>query len=48
MQAIFDQSPPPPCPAPFNLAAYVLWRAKALGSKIAVAVISPQGAENWS
>ena len=48
MQAIFDQGPPPPCPAPFNLAAYVLGRAKELGSKIAVAVISPQGAEHWS
>jgi acyl-coenzyme A synthetase/AMP-(fatty) acid ligase len=48
MQAIFDQGPPPPCPAPFNLAAYVLGRANELGSKIAVAVISPQGAENWS
>jgi len=49
MQAIFDQGPPPPCPAPpFNLAAYVLGRAKELGSKIGVAVISPQGAENWS
>ncbi len=48
MHAIFDQGPPQPCPAPFNLAAYVLGHAKRLGSKIAVAVISPLGAERWS
>jgi acyl-coenzyme A synthetase/AMP-(fatty) acid ligase len=48
MQAIFDQGPPPPCPAPFNLAAYVLGRAQELGSKTALAVISPEGAEYWS
>lgn len=48
MQAIFDQGPPPPCPAPFNLAAYVLARAKELASKTALAVVSPQVAERWS
>jgi acyl-coenzyme A synthetase/AMP-(fatty) acid ligase len=46
--AILDQGPPPPCPAPFNLAAYVLSRAQELGSKTALAVISPGGAEHWS
>src|SRR5680860_117842 len=48
MQAIFDQGPPPPCPAPFNLAAYVLGRAKELGGKTALVVMSPDGAEQWS
>jgi len=48
MHAIFDQGPPPPCPAPFNLAAYVLGRARELASKTALAVISPSGAECWS
>ena len=48
MHAIFDQGPPPPCPAPFNLAAYVLGRAQQLGSKTALAVISPAGAERWT
>jgi len=48
MSAIFDQGPPPPCPAPFNLAAYVLGCAQELGSKTALAVISPSGVECWS
>jgi non-ribosomal peptide synthetase component E (peptide arylation enzyme) len=48
MDAIFDQGPPPPCPAPFNLAAYVLGRAEELGDKIALVVVSPDGAEEWS
>jgi len=47
MDAIFDQGPPPPCPAPFNLAAYVLGRAEELGDKIALVVVSPDGAEQW-
>jgi len=48
MSAIFDQGPPPPCPAPFNLAAYVLGRAQELGSKTALAVIFPSGVECWT
>jgi acyl-coenzyme A synthetase/AMP-(fatty) acid ligase len=48
MQAIFDHGPPPPCPAPFNLAAYVLARAGERGTSPALAVISPDGAETWS
>ncbi len=48
MSAIFDQGPPPPCPAPFNLGAYVLGRAKELGSKIALSVVTPDAAEDWS
>jgi acyl-coenzyme A synthetase/AMP-(fatty) acid ligase len=48
MQAIFDQGAPPPCPAPFNLARYVLGHAQRLGNKTALAVVSPDGAESWS
>ncbi|ODA66715.1 Long-chain-fatty-acid--CoA ligase [Methyloligella halotolerans] len=48
MDAIFDQGAPPPCPAPFNLAAYVLSRAGDLGDKTALAVISPDACDNWS
>ena len=48
MQAIFDRGPPPPCPAPFNLAAYVLHRAQQLANKTALAVIREDGAECWS
>ena len=48
MQAIFDQGSPPPCPAPFNLAAYVLHRAQQLATKTALAVIREDGAECWS
>jgi acyl-coenzyme A synthetase/AMP-(fatty) acid ligase len=48
MSAIFDQGAPPPCPAPFNLAAYVLGRAEELHDKTALAVIGPSRAEQWS
>lgn len=48
MDAIFDQGPPPPCPEPFNLAAYVLAHAPALRDKTALAVISPDGAACWT
>lgn len=48
MDAVFDQGPPPPCPTPFNLAAYVLGRAKELGGKTALVVGGADGAETWS
>ena len=48
MDAIFDQGAPPACPAPFNLAAYVLAHAGGLGDKTALSVIAPHGAESWS
>jgi len=48
MHAIFDHGPPPPCPTPFSLAAYVLGEATRQASKIALEVISPLGAERWS
>lgn len=48
MHAIFDHGAPPPCPAPFNLAAYVLSRAEGLGPKTALTIIAPDGTEHWS
>jgi acyl-coenzyme A synthetase/AMP-(fatty) acid ligase len=48
MIALFDDGPPPPCPAPFNLAAHVLACAARLPDKVALAVIGPSGAERWS
>ncbi|MGC9369782.1 MAG: AMP-binding protein [Paracoccaceae bacterium] len=48
MLSLFDDPPPAPCPAPFNLAAYVLGHAAAQPDKIALAVVRPAGAERWS
>ncbi|MDJ0511910.1 MAG: class I adenylate-forming enzyme family protein [Methyloceanibacter sp.] len=48
MEAVFDHGRPPPCPAPFNLAAYVLSRASELGDKIALSVVSQRVEEAWS
>jgi len=38
---------PPPCPAPFNLAAHVLGRAADVPDKVALAIVSPSGAARW-
>jgi acyl-CoA synthetase (AMP-forming)/AMP-acid ligase II len=38
----------PPCPAPFNLAAYVFARAELVPDKIALQILRPTGAERWS
>jgi acyl-coenzyme A synthetase/AMP-(fatty) acid ligase len=48
MLSIFDQGPPPPCPSPFNLAAYVLGRAGELKDKTALVVMNQASAESWS
>ncbi len=48
MQSIDDRGPPPPCPAPFNLAAHVLAPAAETPDKIALAVLGPSRAERWS
>ena len=48
MMSVFDNGQPPPCPAPFNMAAHVLARAAANPDKIALAVVGPTGAERWS
>ncbi|TMV13041.1 class I adenylate-forming enzyme family protein [Arenibacterium halophilum] len=48
MVSIFDQGPPPPCPAPFNMAAHVLARGRATPDKPALQVLSETGAQTWS
>lgn len=48
MLSIADGGAPPPCPAPFSLAAYVLSRAEARADRIALVVVGPSGAERWS
>ncbi|WP_170328839.1 class I adenylate-forming enzyme family protein [Ruegeria arenilitoris] len=48
MLSVFDQGPPLPCPAPFNLAAHVLRRTDEDPDKIALSVLRSDGAEDWS
>ncbi|UWQ89594.1 acyl--CoA ligase [Rhodobacteraceae bacterium M382] len=48
MLSIFDQGPPAPCPDPFNLTAHVLRHAQDQPDKIALSLVGPTGAENWS
>ncbi|MDU8941885.1 class I adenylate-forming enzyme family protein [Ovoidimarina sediminis] len=48
MLSIDDQGPPPACPAPFNLAEYVLAPAGDRPDKIALAVLRVSGADRWS
>ncbi|QFS83187.1 Long-chain-fatty-acid--CoA ligase [Roseivivax sp. THAF40] len=48
MVSVFDQGPPAPCPAPFNLAEHVLTAGAAPDAKIALAVLGPYRAERWS
>jgi len=48
MLSIFDQGPPPPCPAPFNLAAFVLRRAGESPHKCALSVLRRDGSDDWT
>ncbi len=48
MLSIHDQGPPPPCPAPFNLAAHVLRHAADLPTKTALSVLGETGSEDWT
>jgi acyl-coenzyme A synthetase/AMP-(fatty) acid ligase len=45
MMSEFTHGPPPPCPAPFNMAAHVLGRADALPDKVALVV---PGQTEWT
>jgi acyl-coenzyme A synthetase/AMP-(fatty) acid ligase len=48
--SVFDEGPPPPCPAPFNMAAHTLAAAEARASHVALEVLSGPGevAERWT
>lgn len=48
MPAIFDQGDPPPCPSPFNLAAYVLGNGQADPEKVALEVLRTHGKDSWT
>lgn len=48
MLSVFDGGPPPPCPAPFNMAAHVLARADAQPEKLALSVLYPDRTDDWS
>ncbi|WP_170325114.1 class I adenylate-forming enzyme family protein [Ruegeria arenilitoris] len=48
MLSVFDQGPPPACPAPFNLAAHVLRRTDDNPEKTALSVLRADGAEDWT
>jgi len=48
MRSITATTPPEPCPAPFNLAEYVLAAGRARPDKIALQVLRLTGAERWS
>lgn len=48
MLSVFDQGPPLPCPAPFNMAAHVLAAGHHSPDNIALAVLGLSGAERWS
>jgi len=48
MLSLHRDGAPPPCPAPYNLAADVLAGASAHPDRIALAVVGPARAERWS
>ena len=47
-ESLYDAGPPPPCPAPFNMAAHALWAGQP-DDKIALTVVDGTGAarERW-
>lgn len=45
---MFDQGLPPPCPAPFNMAAHVLASARFLSGKLALSVLRGDASDDWS
>ncbi|WP_114967258.1 class I adenylate-forming enzyme family protein [Alkalilacustris brevis] len=48
MLSIVDSGPPPPCPAPFNIAAYVLAAGERSPDRSALQVLRAGGAERYS
>ena len=47
MLSVHDHGAPPPCPAPFNLAAYVLSRAAEQPDKVALSILGFSGSARW-
>ncbi|WP_299827441.1 class I adenylate-forming enzyme family protein [uncultured Roseobacter sp.] len=47
MLSVFDEGPPAPCPAPFNMAAYVLSAADRVPDKDALLILGEIGVERW-
>ncbi|MCA0872890.1 acyl--CoA ligase [Seohaeicola saemankumensis] len=48
MLSVFDHGAPPPCPAPFNLAAFVLRHAGDLPDKVALSILRPAASDDWT
>lgn len=48
MLSVIDNGAPAPCPAPFNLAEYVLAAGRATPDRIALVILRAGGAERWS
>ena len=48
MQAVTEPTGFPPCPAPFNMARYVLTAGETTPNKIALQILRASGAERWS
>lgn len=48
MLSLYDEGPAPPCPAPFNLAAYVLGAGRATPDKDALVIIGGAEVERWT
>ncbi|MFN4098503.1 MAG: class I adenylate-forming enzyme family protein [Pararhodobacter sp.] len=48
MHALIDSGPFAPCPAPFNLAAYVLTAGRAVPDRLALQIVGPEGSEDWT
>ncbi len=48
MPSLFDIGPPPPCPAPFNMAAHVLEAGADMPDKIAVSILGADSAQDMS
>jgi acyl-coenzyme A synthetase/AMP-(fatty) acid ligase len=46
--SIFDEGPPAPCPAPFNMAAYVMAAGAATPDKVALEILHRTGADRWT
>lgn len=46
--SLFDEGPPPPCPASFNMAGYVLAMAQDTPDKVALEVLTADHSTSWT